>query len=468
MAYDVGQLTQALITKGGYNPTDAANAAQNKGGRADELAKEFLGYSGDSSMSTQSVDSDLPGYLQSFQETAMKSLSELKPPEVPTFEKLKNNLTPDTPAPTPINRVATREALRTSLGVADLETELNTIKTEETRITDELRALTGSEEGKPVALNVISGRISEEERVAQQRLDAVIRQKNSVINELNTKYNVINTYVQDLGLDYQDAVEAYNTDFERNYKIQSMVTDMANTSFDQRLNILKTGWDMTMDTVQLQQQIKQQNIDNARANLSTMVNAITSGNMTYDGMSSDQKLQVQKLEIQSGMPVGTIASMGLSTKDKILAFSGDNSQAIIAGPNGTLQTISTGIAPKTSGGGTSGLTASQKSALDADIAKRMTLESLLNKYNTISPNLVFAEYNEKSPYGPSKPELDAGLYKKYNITAATSPTKTTVSNADINKAIQLARKNGATDEEIQQIQSNPGAYVNDIISLYGD
>lgn len=408
MAYDVGQLTQALITKGGYNPTDAANAAQNKGGRADELAKEFLGYSGDSSMSTQSVDSDLPGYLQSFQETAMKSLSELKPPEVPTFEELKNNLTPDTPAPTPINRVATREALRTSLGVADLETELNTIKTEETRITDELRALTGSEEGKPVALNVISGRISEEERVAQQRLDAVIRQKNSVINELNTKYNVINTYVQDLGLDYQDAVTAYNADFERNYKIQSMVTDMANTSFTQRLDVLKTGWDMTMDTVQLQQQIKQANIDNARANLSTMVNAITSGNMTYDGMSDDQKLQVQKLEVQSGLPVGTVSRMGISEKDKILAFSSDNTQAWVVGGDGKMKVISTGLTK--SSGGTAGEREAQAknetlNKVKAAAAHGATLNELISMYagtSGVTATDVYEAYNSSSSWGYAK------------------------------------------------------------------
>lgn len=41
--YDVNALAKALVTKGGYNQTDAMNAAQNKGGRADDLAREFLG-----------------------------------------------------------------------------------------------------------------------------------------------------------------------------------------------------------------------------------------------------------------------------------------------------------------------------------------------------------------------------------------------------------------------------------------
>jgi hypothetical protein len=41
--YTVDQLAQALITRGGYNSTGAYSAANNAGGRADELAREFLG-----------------------------------------------------------------------------------------------------------------------------------------------------------------------------------------------------------------------------------------------------------------------------------------------------------------------------------------------------------------------------------------------------------------------------------------
>jgi hypothetical protein len=43
--YSVDELASALMTKGGYNRTDAYNAANNKGGRADDLAREFLGVS---------------------------------------------------------------------------------------------------------------------------------------------------------------------------------------------------------------------------------------------------------------------------------------------------------------------------------------------------------------------------------------------------------------------------------------
>jgi hypothetical protein len=50
--YDVNQLAQALVQKGGYNQTDATNAANNAGGRADSLAREFLGYNPQSNSSS--------------------------------------------------------------------------------------------------------------------------------------------------------------------------------------------------------------------------------------------------------------------------------------------------------------------------------------------------------------------------------------------------------------------------------
>ena len=361
--------------------------------------------------STDTGGGDLPSYLQNFQQSAMDSLATLKPADTPSFDELKNNLTPDIAKPETISRIDTREEMRAEYGVDALEAQLNSIKDEETLIADELRALTGTEEGKKgIPLNVIQGRITEEERVAQQRMDAVIRRKNSITNELTTKYNVINTYVTDLGLDYGDAVEAYNNDFDRNYKIQSMVTDMSNKAFDQKLDVLKTGVDIVMDTAKFAETVKQNDIDNARANLTTMANAITSGNMTYDTMSADKKLQIQKLEIQSGLPVGTIGSLGISPKDRILGFSSDNSEAWVIGADGkTMTTIPTGLTKSVTAGETK---IANKTAIIGEIKAAAThgetLETLLATYTgtEVTPTEIYNIYNATSikgqgGYGPA-------------------------------------------------------------------
>lgn len=451
---------QAVSTYGteaytGWGETEAA---------ADAKAKGISVGSTDFSAMPESSD-QLPSYLADFQKTAMESLSSLKPVEVPTFEELKNNLTPDTPAPTPISRVAERERLRTSLGLTELESELNDIKTEETRITDELRALTGTEEGKPVAMNVISGRITEEERVAQQRLDAVLRQKNSIINELNTKYNIINTYVQDLGLDYQDAVQAYNTEFERNYKVQSMITDMSSQAFDQQVGLIKTGFDITMDTAKFEQTIRQANIDNARANLTTMMNAVSSGNLSYSTMSNDQKLQIQKLEIQSGLPVGTMSSLQMSPKDKIISTSTADgiTSIIMMGADGQPFVQKFGTSTKT-GATVGGLTASQTTTLRNDIKSGKEFDVLYKKYTAtpygLSPNLIFDEFNKLSPLGVNR-ESNEELQEKYNIGARETTTSVNQALVDAYNAVQQ----GADSDAVRRrfIENYP-----DQVKLYDD
>jgi len=387
----------------------------------------------------------LSPYLDSYQN---QSYQQITVPElnIPTADELKSQLTPTTPKPEVLSRTTLLDQQKTALGVTELESELNTLKTEERTLLANLRELTGAEEGKPVALNVMAGRITEEQRQAQTKLDYLNVRKATLVDELTTKYNAINTYINYAGMDYQDAVNAYENEFAQNVQVQNLLSGFR-----------QEAWKYATDAITINETMKQNSIDNARANLTTVTNAILSGNMSYGNLSPDEKLNIQKLEIQSGMPVGTISKMQISAKDKILGFSSDNSQAMIMNADGSIGLISTGIAPKSTGtGAASGMTAAQKSALDKDIASRMTLEQLLKKYNNLSPNLVYAEYNELSPYGPSKAGIDQGIYEKYNITSATSNTSTTKLTAtDINNAKQIAIREGLSDADIKRIDTDP-------------
>ena len=269
---------------------------------------------------TPTTKEEVTPYLDTFQQDLFKT-AQAPETKIPTMEELKTELAPTTPAPTPLKRIEEFEKLRTTYGVADLEESLTTIKDQITAEQDLLREQRGIEEGKPVPMGVIAGRVSEEERVANIRLDALGRQQARIVDELNTKYALINTYMNFMGLDYQDAVSAYDKEFTRNLQLYDIIAGArkeARSVFE---------YDQTA----------------ARANLQIYMNAITSGNMTYDNMSSDQKLMVSKLEIQSGLPIGTIASMQLSAKDKILAFSEDKTQAWVIGDDGKMKVIQTGM-----------------------------------------------------------------------------------------------------------------------------
>jgi len=297
-------------------------------------------------------------YLNAFQNLLFQD-GERPEVKIPTEEELVASLTPSTPLPAPPDRLAMLDDLREEFGVTGLEEGLNTIKEEERLLLAQLKEARGIEEGKPVALGVMQGRISEMERQTQTRLDYLNIRKASAVDQLNTAYNTINTYIQFVGLDYQDAVNAYNTEFNQNLQTQQLLSGFRQEAFNNAMSMAQLGLDVArfgLQSAQFQEQIKQNNQVIAQANLTTMVNAIISGNLDFDSISEDQKLQIQKLEIQSGMPAGTISQMR-ATVDPManIVYSTSNEGVTQIGwlmPDGTIdqQTYGTRI----SGGGTAG------------------------------------------------------------------------------------------------------------------
>ena len=234
-------------------------------------------------------------YLYAFQQDLLKS-SQAPEVRVPTMEELKTKLAPTTPYPEPLKRVEELGKLRTEYGVADLEQSLTTIKDQIKGEQDLLREQRGIEEGKPVPMGVIAGRITEEERVANIRLDALGRQQSRIVDELNTKYNVINQIMTLQGLDYGDAVKRYETEFDINLKMYDLIAGVrreARSAFE---------YDQTA----------------AKANLQIYANAAISGNIDYNSLGTDQKLMIAKLEVQSGLPVGFISSIRKDPKADII------------------------------------------------------------------------------------------------------------------------------------------------------
>ena len=57
----------------------------------------------------------------------------------------------------------------------------------------------------------------------KENLDFIQRQKSRVVDELQMKYAVINQNIQDLGLDYGDAVAKYDSEFDQSIKMIELV-----------------------------------------------------------------------------------------------------------------------------------------------------------------------------------------------------------------------------------------------------
>jgi LysM repeat protein len=251
-------------------------------------------------------------YLNEYQSNLYKSYTT---PE--TVGELKTELGLTTARPAPISRVETREQLRSQYGVADLETQLADYKKQKVAIESALEAQQTAEEFKPVPLNVIAGRQTEEQRQAQVKLNYIARQISAAADELNTKYAIINQYIQDKGLDYQDAVATYDKDFAQTLQLYQIITGQKN---DER--------------------------SAARANLQMMANSISQGNVDYANLPATTKLMMTKLEVQAGLPVGFMSSVKKDPKADIIASWESEGQyhILTANPGGgspVLQTFGT-------------------------------------------------------------------------------------------------------------------------------
>lgn len=253
-----------------------------------------------------------------------------------SYEKITSALTPTTDMPAPLNRVELFGQYRAAYGVDDLESNLNDLKGQQDDLVAQLRVNTAAERGKPVAQNIIEGRVSEQQRNIQEQVDFIGRQISRTTDQLNTAYNVIGMYMNFQQLDYQDAVDRYNQEFTQNMQIFGALRGLRQDALSEAAQQADVKFKQAGLDLQYQ--------DAARSNLQIMMNAITNGNMDPSSLTSDQKLAINKLELQSGLPVGFTSKLGLSTKDRILFTTTNNgvTQVGIANSDGTISMKSYG------------------------------------------------------------------------------------------------------------------------------
>lgn len=177
--------------------------------------------------------------------------------------------------------------LRDKYKVEDLESEMNALKDEQRAIEAVQRQRTAAARDQRVAQGVIAGRVSTIERQEAERIDANLRQQQYISDQLNTKYNVINTIIGLEQQDYSNAVESYNTRFAQ-----------------------------TVDTLNLARGLRSDQLSEiereettARANLQIMYNSISSGTADYASLDPATRATITKLEVQSGMPVGFVEAL---------------------------------------------------------------------------------------------------------------------------------------------------------------
>lgn len=322
----------------GWNDQASIDADIKAGGWQSKVPKGTGGGSGQST-------------TQKYFDTYQQQLAGLFGEGVKTFSDIKSNLTPTSDMPELLDRVSLFEGYRELYGIDELEAQMNDLKGQEDNLVAQTRINVNAERGQQVATDVIEGRVGEQERTARENLDFIQRQMSRINDRLTTSYKVIDMYMNFENMDYQDAVQRYNDEFKQNLDTINLMRGIQGDARDVvRLDM--EGQKLEMDKIRLESDMKQREIDNARANLQIYTNAITNGNLDFSKLSPDQQAQMSKLEVQSGLPVGFISSLQLNQKERIAFTSTNNgvTQVGIIGVDGNITVKSYGTPTATSGG----------------------------------------------------------------------------------------------------------------------
>ena len=299
------------------------------------------------------------------QEQDVQSASESEDPPVrkttqDIMKEIETQVAPEVEKPV-ADFTESLEEYRTEYGVEGLETQLNDLRAQEEELQAIKRQRVASERGKTVAMNVIEGRVSETERQENERIDALNRTINSVTNQLNTKYNVIDTLMKTQEMDYNSSVASYDKEMASNIS-------MFNTA---------KGIEEAEKT-----EIERER-DNARSNAQIILNSYTSAGRTYDELTEPERTSLAKLGVESGLGTSFFQNVLKTSAGKDILttiVSADDTKATILYKDGTTKTVSTGLPAKPISGTDISL-AQRKTDMVADKGAGMPYKDAINLYS---------------------------------------------------------------------------------------
>jgi hypothetical protein len=186
---------------------------------------------------------------------------------------------------------------------------------------------------KPVATNVIGGRVNEQQFNSQEQIDFLGRQISYKTMQVNSANSLISTMISLTGQDYSMARQAYQDTFSNNLAVHQQLHS---------------------------EQTEERQF--ASANLGIWMDLISKGQVTYDTLDPAQKVELSKLEVQAGFPVGFLSTVkippGSNIKDISYREANGTKYADIlyVNPDGSIKVVNqaVGSVPKTVSSGGSG------------------------------------------------------------------------------------------------------------------
>lgn len=199
------------------------------------------------------------------------------------ISKLEASLNSSAPPQRP-NQQQLLEEQRTKLGVGELEDSLSAVDAKLEKLDADFQNVLQDEENRTVSIGGIRRRQSAQQVEYEKIKRDLSAERNSIVNQLNQKNSVINTIMSASAQDFENASRDYQNQFDRTLKMINLMQDAEDREFTR----------------------EERDRDNARANFTVLANAISSGGIDWSKVDPAQKVQYQKLEMQAGLPIGTL------------------------------------------------------------------------------------------------------------------------------------------------------------------
>mgnify|MGYP001392249616 CR=1 FL=1 len=194
--------------------------------------------------------------------------------------------------------MAQYKQMRTEYGLDSLQQQAADLQKEIDDLTAQKRQRIQAEEGKTVSTGVISGRVSEIERQENERIDAAQRQLSYVSQQMKNGNDTISMLMGFSKDTYDAAYKQYNDQYSRSIDVINLLRDLSKDERD----------------------IETQKKDDARANLQTIYNNMTAGGVDPESITDEQRMMIQRMEMQAGLPVGFFDSLkAKNPKQSIIA-----------------------------------------------------------------------------------------------------------------------------------------------------
>jgi hypothetical protein len=255
------------------------------------------------------------------------------------------------------------EKMREEHGLDTLEQGLNQYKDLIRQEQNLLRQQRNDIRGGQTRMGVIEGRVDQATRDRMEMIDDYQRQAQFLADGINSAYSWIQLQMDITQLDYETTKEQYDSEFQKRFSLYETIKQEAREERNWKYQLMKDA--------------------EARASthLSMVMDLISKGQTTWDSLSTAQRTQIHKMEVQAGIPMGFMSTVKmqaganiLSTTSRVDGSGNTYVDMLVQQPDGSIKVESkyTGKTRIPSSGGSSGPSYSERK----DVAQRQDLSKI--------------------------------------------------------------------------------------------